>query len=98
MLRTKDPLLILDYIRSSIEILMNLRSDHQTPKSASESSNTDPQRDYEQMVQRLEAETRNHIRVEQQLKLHIESLQGKLDEYYAAKKEIKSLREVLLKS
>jgi hypothetical protein len=30
---------------------------------------------YEQMIQQLEGEVRTHIRTEQQLKLHIESLQ-----------------------
>jgi hypothetical protein len=32
------------------------------------------------MVQKLEAEARNHIRVEQQLKLHIENIQFKLED------------------
>jgi len=36
--------------------------------------------DYEQMVQKLEGDVRQHIRVEQQLKLHIESIQEKLEE------------------
>lgn len=40
----------------------------------------DPQKDYEQMLQSLEEEARNHIRIEQQLKLHIDSLQEKLEE------------------
>ena len=37
-------------------------------------------KDYESMLQKMEAEVRNHIRVEQQLKLHIETMQGKIDE------------------
>lgn len=36
--------------------------------------------DYEQMIQKLEGDVRNHIRIEQQLKLHIESIQNKLEE------------------
>jgi hypothetical protein len=32
--------------------------------------------DYEKIIQKLEADIRNHIRVEQQLKLHIESIQS----------------------
>ena len=31
-----------------------------------------PPSDYEQMLQKYEAEVRNHIKIEQQLKLHIE--------------------------
>ncbi|CDW91583.1 UNKNOWN [Stylonychia lemnae] len=36
--------------------------------------------DYEKMIQKLEGDIRNHIRVEQQLKLHIESIQSQLEE------------------
>lgn len=32
------------------------------------------------MIQKLEGDVRNHIRIEQQLKLHIESIQNKLEE------------------
>ena len=35
---------------------------------------------FESMLQKLESEVRNHIRVEQQLKLHSDTLQAKLDE------------------
>lgn len=36
--------------------------------------------EYEEMIQKLENDVRTHIRVEQQLKLHIESIQNKLEE------------------
>ena len=32
--------------------------------------------DYEKIIQKLEGDIRNHIRIEQQLKLHIESVQS----------------------
>jgi hypothetical protein len=50
--------------------------------SSSESfqSMAEPPKDYEQMLQKYEAEVRNHIKIEQQLKLHIECLQDKLEE------------------
>jgi FtsZ-binding cell division protein ZapB len=32
------------------------------------------------MLQKLEADVRQHIRIEQQLKLHIESIQEKMEE------------------
>ena len=35
---------------------------------------------YEQQLQQYEAEVRNHIKIEQQLKLHIECIQDKLDD------------------
>jgi len=49
-----------------------------TDKSAL--SGIEPPKEYEIMIQKLEAEARNHIRIEQQLKLHIESLQFKIEE------------------
>ena len=36
--------------------------------------------DYEQMLVKLEGDIRMHIRIEQQLKLHIESVQQKLED------------------
>lgn len=36
--------------------------------------------EYEEIIQKLEADIRKHIRIQNQLKLHIESLQAKVDE------------------
>jgi len=36
--------------------------------------------DYEKIIQKLEGDIRNHIRIEQQLKLHIESVQSQLED------------------
>lgn len=36
--------------------------------------------DYDKMLVKYEASVRNHIKIEQQLKLHIECVQDKLDE------------------
>lgn len=38
------------------------------------------QSQYEGQLQKYEAEVRNHIKIEQQLKLHIECVQDKLDD------------------
>lgn len=56
----------------------NPNSDSTIQKS--EVSLPEPPKDYENMVQKLEAEVRNHIGVEQQLKLHIETMQSKIEE------------------
>ena len=40
----------------------------------------EPPMEYEEMIQKLEADIRKHIRIQNQLKLHIESLQWKVDE------------------
>ena len=107
-LLTVDPLIIIDYIKQSIEILLSLKTEespssqitspleHRSPKTfehkkscsitsaASAKEGTwsvgGALNEYEAMLQKLEADIRNHIRIEQQLKLHIESLQGKIDE------------------
>ena len=43
------------------------------------------------MLQKYEAEVRNHIKIEQQLKLHIECLQDKLEE--AEKERVRESKE-----
>jgi len=43
---------------------------------------------YEQLLQKLEGEVRNHIRIEQQLKLHIESTQAKLEDAEKARLKV----------
>lgn len=40
-------------------------------------------REYEKQIQKLEADVRTHIRVEQQLKLHIEGMQQQFDDMLA---------------
>lgn len=110
-----DSLTVLDYIRTSIEILMQMKLEEektvgaakedpqgeskkltrkassisgtsqqnlqqQTPLSSTSKSIELPPKEYEQQLQLYEAEVRNHIKVEQQLKLHIEVLQEKIDD------------------
>lgn len=105
-LRDTDPFTILEYIKSSIEILMNMKMEEQKPQSKTKSKhgfkgNEESEDDlisvgssvqidskqenklqtlYESQLQKYEAEVRNHIKIEQQLKLHIECVQDKLDE------------------
>lgn len=114
-----DGFTLIDYIKSSIEILMNMKIDEggegkgsknntmQTLpllKQLSEKSNLSPgqggtfeeekqqtpssdrsipwaDKEYEKILRQLEAECRNHIKVEQQMKLHIECLQEKIDNF-----------------
>lgn len=52
----------------------------QPSETESNVSADEPPSDYEQMLQKYEAEVRNHIKIEQQLKLHIECVQDKLEE------------------
>lgn len=93
-----DSLTVLDYIRTSIEILMQMKFDDDKEGSGkekergfgNEGAQSDftstfqsldlPPKEYEQQLQQYESEVRNHIKVEQQLKLHIEVLQEKIDD------------------
>ena len=91
---TVEPCVILEYIRNSFEILMNLKMEESggpdslfrnRERQTNRSSRTNDSvcqnlEEYEQMVQKLEADVRQHIRVEQQLKLHIENMQEKAEE------------------
>jgi len=105
LLIDKDPFLILDYIKSSVEIWMNLKTEGEGEgeenkeelSQHSDNSAVEPSKDYEVLLQKLEAEARSHIRVEQQLKLHIESMQSKLEESEKYKQEVKSLSQDLNK-
>lgn len=67
-----DSFTILDYIRNSFDILMSMKVD-ETRKSTRHSDKSE-NNDLEKMLQKLEGDVRQHIRVEQQLKLHIESI------------------------
>ena len=53
------------------------------------------QDEYEPTIQRLEAEIRGHIKVEQQLKLQIEYLQEKVEEQKSLEDKIQSLSQVI---
>ena len=138
-----DGFTLIDYIKSSIEILMNMKIeendggssveikdkkkikgkkqkvnddlgnnipkiDDRTPTSSimnlqkkldqisspessvSESSIPAAHKEYEKILRQLESECRNHIKVEQQMKLHIECLQEKIE---SANKERDSFKK-----
>lgn len=83
-LQKLDTFLLIEYIRSSIEIAMNMNTEqkeesHNLGKSE-EASIQDIRKGYEIVIQKLEEEVRGHIRIEQQLKVQMEALQFKLDE------------------
>jgi chromosome segregation ATPase len=88
------PYIILDYIRSSFEIILDIKKEEakeelSNSKLLETPTSKDPPKDYEIMLQKLEEEIRSHIRVEQQLKILVETSQSELED---AEKEIKSLK------
>lgn len=74
-----DPFIILNSIKSAVEILFNSRTESNRNKNLF-NENDGTVNEYEVMVRRLEEESRNHIRLEQQLKLKIELLELKVEE------------------
>lgn len=109
-----DSLTVLDYIRTSIEILMCMKQEEgaDSPKekrhgfaarceneleaARSDFSSTFQSIDFapkehEAQLQVYEAEVRNHIKVEQQLKLHIEILQEKIDDFEKERDKFKTI-------
>ena len=119
-----DLITLVEYIQTSIEILMNLKSeeamykverdkkmrtsskpvagpssnllipetpDDQTSQKDAKESDLPPS-EYEKMLQKLEGEVRNHIKIEQQLKLHIECIQDKLEDAIKEKDQISKQR------
>lgn len=88
---------LINYVKTSIEILMNLKvEDYMTIKNqekqaskqneattlsqSSSRMSVEPPQDYEEVIQKFEADIRKHIRIEQQMKLHSESLQQKIED------------------
>jgi len=60
-LQGTDPLIIINYIKSSVEILLSLKDEENRVKYKEQLSNREET--YEEQLQKLEAETRSHIRV-----------------------------------
>lgn len=70
---TKRPTSQMDSLNNSPNSSVLKGDSHQTLK------------EYEAMIQKYEGDVRNHIRIEQQLKLHIESIQNKLEDIERSK-------------
>lgn len=102
MLKDTDPLTVLDYIRSSVEMIMSMKfngqSNRVSKRNSLASSCGELAKEYEDMVQKMEEEIRNHVRVEQQLKLLAESVKLKLEDanrsLEAEKERVQTLEQV----
>eukprot|EP00347_Sterkiella_histriomuscorum_P011989 403370320 len=70
---------------------------NETPQSSTVRSLDFAPKEYETQLQLYESEVRNHIKCEQQLKLHIEVLQEKIDELEKEKTQIQSQHEMEMK-
>lgn len=83
-MKEEDPMNLIEYIKGSLEYFLQSKEEMSklsTQKfEISESFREKSNSEYEQLIQNLEAEIRNHIRIEQQLKIHIDDIQSKLEE------------------
>lgn len=73
--------------------LISLQSSSRKNNGEGDDGQTSLQSQYEQQLQKYEAEVRNHIKIEQQLKLHIECVQDKLDDTEKLVKKFSGDRE-----
>ena len=101
LLKQTNPFVVLEYIKASFEMLIKTRiTINNLDNSLCDKDNEEfiegKPNNYELMVQSLEAEIRSRIRVEQQMKISIESLQWKLEDYEMQsnqhKRELEELR------
>ena len=109
-LKDVETITLLEYLKSSIEILISLKLEeketkveHLLKERIKELAN-DGQVDlskssieYEKIIQKLEAEVRNHISVQQQMKLYIESYQTKIEELEPFEEKSEELKIQMLK-
>eukprot|EP00347_Sterkiella_histriomuscorum_P007427 403348960 len=107
-LKDIDSFVIIEYIKSSIEILLSLKLEEQEKElkkgkdkketqavvhnfksdvssivdffSDQSSYRIEPPVEYENQIQKLENDVRNHIRIEQQLKIHLDNVLQKLED------------------
>lgn len=77
-----EPTLLLDYIRQLFFQMARLKEEAQKDLIDAKENECS---EYEPMLQKLEAEVREHIKIEQQLKLYCESIQEKLDDLQKTK-------------
>ena len=75
---------VFENFKDLINDLLNFKKDYKGSDKAELAQRSEQ---FENMLQKLEAEVRNHIRIEHQLKLHIESNQHKIEELERYKQE-----------
>jgi hypothetical protein len=68
---------IVDNIKNLLDGLLNFKSNYRAGKTGELATRCDQ---LEKLLQKQEAEVRNHIKIEHQLKLHIENMQNKIND------------------
>ena len=87
----------MDKIRSTVELIIKLKDENQSKShsKADLSINNLSNNPYEEMVQKLKEEIRNHIRIEQQQKIQFETAALQIEELENEKKKMTKKNQVL---
>jgi len=78
--RTLEELDILEILENFKDLVVDLLNFKKNYKSSDKAKLTKKCEQFENMLQKLESDVRKHIRVEHQLKLHIDTTQSRVDE------------------
>lgn len=100
----------MEYVKSSTEIIMQMKTEEKESRveeivqervkemaGKGEVDMSQSSVEYEKIIQKLEAEVRNHISVQQQMKLYIESYQSKIEELEVVEEKSDKLSSQILK-
>lgn len=79
-LNNSNILELIAYIKSSIDTIVSIKVDEELTKYKS-NDNENTAQNYETLLRKEEASIRQHIATEQQLKLHLEKMSEKLEQY-----------------
>ena len=74
---TMDSLSSLEYVKDTLTNLIRTYHEHRLNEDYYEFQ---PTEGYEKSLQKLEREVREHIKIEHQMRLHIDNIQARLDE------------------
>jgi len=85
--KTLEELNPAEILENFKDLILNLLRFKKEYKSSDKAELAQRNEQFESLLQKLEAEVRNHIRVEHQLKLHIESNQNKIEDLERFKTE-----------
>ncbi|CAD8128800.1 unnamed protein product [Paramecium sonneborni] len=77
-----DSIIIINYFKQIVIYLIKTKVELEEKTQQQES-----QSQYESLIQKLEADIRQHIRIEQQLRIYTETLQQKIDDFLLEKEQ-----------
>ncbi len=104
-LKNVETITLIEYIKSWVEIVMSMKLEESEAKvneivkqrmkdlhNKGQYDLSQSPEEYEKILVKLEAEVRNHISVQQQMKLYIESYQSKVEELEPIEEKAKDMQ------